>query len=245
MADDTKLVTLAEAFVRDQAKDCEPGHDFWHAFRVRAHALEIQRTAGGNRLLVELTALLHDISDYKFNGGNAALGPELAHRFLVRAGASHTLADDVAHAIFALGYEGPQQTNSDLSLEQAVVRDADRLDALGAIGVARAFTFGGHCQRALFDPDVLPELSMTREQYRSNAGPTINHFFEKLLLLKERMLTQAGRELAEERHAVLAAFVQQFLNECFACLPHAAWQNWLAQNASRFHGSERADGRRT
>lgn len=209
------IIRDTAAHVRRRLHGAEPGHDWWHTYRVWSHAKRLQEREGGDRELIELAALLHDIDDYKFRDGDVQVGPEAAARWLSSRGYPADRAAEVARIIGAMHFEGPAGEEVAESLEHAVVQDADRLDALGAIGVARAFSFGGHFGREMLDPEVLPDLAMTASEYRGSRGSTINHCFEKLLLLQERMLTETGRELAARRHRFVVRFVREFLEEFF------------------------------
>jgi uncharacterized protein len=202
--------------VKQQLRDAEPGHDWWHTFRVWNHAKLLQEREGGDREIIELAALLHDLGDYKFHGGDVEVGPRTAMQWLVSRGYPEERAGAVAKIIAAINFEGPAGEKVAQSIEHAVVQDADRLDALGAIGIARAFSFGGRFGREMLDPEILPNFSMRTEEYRNSKSPTLNHFFEKLLLLQDRMLTETGRVLASKSHSFMVRFLTQFFEEFFA-----------------------------
>ena len=206
-------ITRTEAYVREKLPIDATGHDWHHVFRVRRNALAIGRTESVDLLVVELTALLHDIADHKFHGGDETAGPRTARQWLESLQAPEDLIEQVCQIIARLSFKGAAVAQEPLSLEGMVVQDADRLDALGAIGIARAFSYGGAKGRPLYDPAVPPEQHASFEAYKKGAGPTLNHFYEKLLLLKDRFNTAAGRRLAEERHDFLAEFVRRFLDE--------------------------------
>lgn len=207
------LIQRTEAFVREKLPIDATGHDWHHVFRVRRNALSIASAETVDRLVVELAALLHDIADHKFHGGDAAIGPRVARDWLQENGASSATVDHVVQIIERLSFKGAAVTQEPMSLEGQIVQDADRLDALGAIGIARAFAYGGHKGRPLYDPAIGSEQHATFAAYQSSAGPTLNHFYEKLLLLKDRMNTETGRRLAEERHAFLEEFLLRFYAE--------------------------------
>jgi uncharacterized protein len=190
------------------------GHDWWHIRRVWDNALRIGQQEGADLFVVQLAALLHDIADWKFHDGDDALGPRLAHQWLSGLGVQPATIDHVCEIIGHLSFKGSGVATPMHTLEGRVVQDADRLDAIGAIGIARAFAYGGHAGRAMYDPDVRPEQHASFEAYKKNNGPTINHFHEKLLLLKDRMNTPAARRLAQGRHEFMEAFLAQF---------HAEW----------------------
>ncbi|NDE04957.1 MAG: HD domain-containing protein, partial [Flavobacteriia bacterium] len=157
--------------------------------------------------------LLHDYSDHKYNGGDFEIGAQEVYQLLCNLGASEELARKVADIVSVVSYKGAGVHDQSTSLEGRIVRDADRLDAIGAIGIARAFSYGGSKQRALYDPNVAPTLHQTKEAYQKDNGHTINHFYEKLLLLKERMETPTAQNMAQVRHAFMETFLAQFMSE--------------------------------
>jgi uncharacterized protein len=209
------VVEQSAAHVRQLLADDSSGHDWWHIERVRQSALQIGRSEGADLFVVELAALLHDIADWKFHSGDDALGPQRADAWLCKLGVDRGTIDHVCEIIRRVSFKGAGVATPMNTLEGQVVQDADRLDAIGAVGIARAFAYGGHAGRAMYDPDVPPDPHASFEAYKKNSGPTINHFHEKLLLLKERMNTPAARKLAEERHAFMVRFLEQF---------HAEWK---------------------
>ncbi len=163
--------------------------------------------------MVELAALLHDIADSKFHGGDENIGPATARKFLTTLPADMAMIEHVVNIVAHISFKGGNQEKSFYSAELAVVQDADRLDAIGAIGVARAFHYGGYKNREIYDPAIAPNLDMTKEEYKNNQAPTINHFYEKLLLLKDRMNTATGKKLALQRHVFMENYLQQFYGE--------------------------------
>lgn len=189
------------------------GHDWPHIRRVRDLAVRFGKELGADLLVVELGALLHDIADWKFHGGDDAIGPERARNWLLLHGAPGKLADQVATIVKEISYKGAGVATPMSTLEGQIVQDADRLEALGAIGIARAFAYGGSKGRVMHDPDVPPMMHASFEAYKKNTGPTLNHFYEKLLLLKDRMNTEPARRLAQQRHDFMQQFVDQFLAE--------------------------------
>jgi uncharacterized protein len=189
------------------------GHDWFHVERVRCVALAIGREEGAELFVLELAALLHDLADWKFAGGDHDAGPRAARDWLTSLDVAPTLVDHICEIIAGLSFKGAGVATPMPTIEGRCVQDADRLDALGAIGIARAFAYGGHKGRPLYDPDVPPEPHQSFEAYKKNVGPTINHFYEKLLLLKDRMNTAAGQRLAAARHAFLEQFLDQFFAE--------------------------------
>jgi len=189
------------------------GHDWHHIHRVWKLARQIADAEGADREVAELGALLHDIADWKFHGGDEAVGPREAERVLVSEGAPRAIIDPVTEIVANVSFKGAGVSNAMRSLEGLCVQDADRLDAIGAIGIARCFAYGGHDGRSIHDPDVPPVAHQTATAYKAARGSSINHFHEKLLLLKDRMNTASGRALAEERHRFMEDFVRQFLKE--------------------------------
>ncbi|SNY28521.1 HD domain-containing protein [Paractinoplanes atraurantiacus] len=206
------VISAAEELVRERLGADATGHDWFHADRVRRTALRIAREEGADLFVVELTALLHDIADYKFSGSEEA-GPQLAQAWLIGKNVDAETAEAVAHIIRHLSYKGAGVADVPLSLEGQCVQDADRLDAIGAIGVGRAFAYGGWDKRLMHDPDVPPTMHADVAAYRAAKGTTVNHFYEKLLLLKDRINTKAGARIAEHRHQVLSDFLDEFLAE--------------------------------
>jgi uncharacterized protein len=211
--DDTEVVRQTTAHVRALLADEGSGHDWFHVERVRNVAMSIAREEGADAFVVELAALLHDVADWKFAGGDHDAGPRAAREWLSSLGVDPAAMDHVASIIAGLSFKGAGVETPMSTIEGKCVQDADRLDAIGAIGIARAFAYGGHKGRALYDPAMPPQPHASFEAYKKNAGPTINHFYEKLLLLKDRMNTATGKRLAAERHAFLEMFLEQFFAE--------------------------------
>lgn len=207
------LLAEVEDRVRAKFSDQEGSHDWFHIDRVRRTALYLQSQEGGGAELIELAALLHDYSDHKYNGGDFEAGAKEVQHLLLCLGAAPKLALQVAHIVNIVSYKGAKVADQSTSLEGQIVRDADRLDAIGAIGIARAFSYGGSRGRALYDPSVAPTLHDSKEAYAQDKGHTINHFYEKLLLLKDRMETPTAQRLAAERHAIMEQFIAQFKQE--------------------------------
>ncbi len=188
------------------------GHDWWHIYRVTETAKSIALKENANLYLVELAALLHDLGDHKlFKEENAQ--EVLISKLLNKYDCSQNLITKVLQIVKSVSFKGANVTTNPILLEGKIVQDADRLDAIGAIGIARAFAFGGHHNRLLYHPDEKAELHNDFESYKKSKGNTINHFYEKLLLLKDRMQTTTGKELAKERHLVLETFLTQFYKE--------------------------------
>lgn len=203
----------AAAFVKSRLQDAEGGHDWWHTYRVWKTACTLAEKEAVDNTVVQLAALLHDVADAKFHDGNEEIGPATAAAFLEKEKVPTAIAQHVVHIIRYMSYKNSLEAASFTSREMQVVQDADRLDAIGAIGIARAFSYGGFKKRLLYDPTVPPNLHMTKEEYKNSTAPTINHFYEKLLLLKDTLHTEAGRQMAAARHAFMEAYLQQFYNE--------------------------------
>jgi uncharacterized protein len=210
-----ELVRRCEEYVRAQMGDEPTGHDWWHAVRVRNLAVRIAGDEGLSRAeieLAEITGLLHDLEDEKFSGSETA-GPAAAAAFLRTQGCDEEFADAVADIISKISFHGARVEDKEMSLVGQCVRDADRLDAMGDIGIARAFAYGGHFNRAIHDPDMTLNLATSKDSYRNTKGTTINHFYEKLLLLRDRMTTTTGRRIAEGRHQAMVDFLDRFDSE--------------------------------
>jgi uncharacterized protein len=208
-----RVLQRAEDFVKKQLAGAEGGHDWWHVVRVRNTARTLAQQEVVDAYTTELAALLHDVADAKFYGGNEEKGPQLAGVFLESQQVTPEIREHVINIIRHMSFKNSLEQQRFWSPEMAVVQDADRLDAIGAIGIARAFNFGGFKNRPLYDPSVEPRLQMTKEEYKSSEAPTINHFYEKLLLLKDKMNTSAGRIMANERHGFMVRFLDQFFKE--------------------------------
>ena len=210
---DSVLIENTIAFVQQSLKHAEGGHDWWHIHRVYFNAKRISSSEDVDTLVVELAALLHDISDSKFNGGNETLGSEIAADFLKSQGLTAHRIEHVVQIINHISFKGGKEQRLFYSKELGVVQDADRLDAIGAIGIARCFNYGGFKGSEIYNPLIPPNLNMSKEEYKKGGQPSINHFYEKLLLLKDLMNTETGRTLAEQRHAFMEQYLQQFFEE--------------------------------
>jgi uncharacterized protein len=207
------LIERTEAFVRERLDAGDVGHDWQHVDRVRRTAVMLGAAEGADLIVVELAALLHDVADWKFHDGDEFAGSRAATHWLRSQLAAPELVTLVAQIIDEVSFKGAGVQTQPTTLEGQVVQDADRLDAIGAIGIARAFAYGGHKKRALYDPLIPPTPHDSFEAYRQGTGPTINHFHEKLLLLKDRMNTATARQIAASRHRFMEAFLQQFARE--------------------------------
>lgn len=201
-------------FVRTTLQNAEGGHDWWHIHRVHTNAKLIAATENCDLLTVELAALLHDIADSKFHNGDEEIGPATAGNFLHSINLDEHIIVHVQQIIRHISFKSGFDNLSFQSPELSIVQDADRLDAIGAIGVARAFSYGGFKGREIYNPEIEPNLNMSKEEYKNTTAPSINHFYEKLLLLKNKMNTTTGKKLAEQRHAFMEAYLQQFFMEC-------------------------------
>ncbi|MBB2151028.1 HD domain-containing protein [Pedobacter gandavensis] len=201
------------AFVKKTLAGAEAGHDWFHIERVYKNALHINLTEKGDELLVALAALLHDIADPKFNNGDEEIGPKIAGDFLSTLGLDPGQIHHVQQIIRNLSYKASLGTVTFKSKELDIVQDADRLDAIGAIGIARAFTYGGYKNRVLYDPEIAPNLNMSKEEYKTATTPTLNHFYEKLLKLKDLMKTNTGKEIAAQRHDFMLVYLDHFYKE--------------------------------
>ena len=208
-----QLIADTENFVKQTLANAEGGHDWWHVYRVWQLAKNIAKTEKVNHLVVELAALLHDIADAKFHDGDESVGPRIARNFLQNKGVDDATCEHVENIIANISFGGGNEVKNFSSVELNVVQDADRLDAMGAIGIARTFNYGGYKNRELYNPSIKPNLHMSKAEYRNSTAPTINHFYEKLLLLKDRMTTDTGKQLAEKRHLFMMSFLEEFYAE--------------------------------
>ena len=212
--DKTEIIKKTIDFVKRTLSEAEGGHDWWHIYRVWKTAKKIAvQEEGVDLFVVELSALLHDIADSKFHDGDETIGPHMAHEFLKSLKVEAAIIEHVVQIIGNISFKGGKETQVFTSPELDVVQDADRLDAIGAIGIARAFNYGGHKNREIYNPGIKPDLHMDKETYKKGYTPTINHFYEKLLLLKDRMNTSAGKQLAERRHQFMLGFLEEFYLE--------------------------------
>ena len=209
----SKLIDQTVDFVKKTLQNAEAGHDWWHVQRVWNNAKLIGQTETADMLVVELAALLHDIADSKFHNGNEELGPQIAGEFLRGLQIEESTVIHVQQIIRNLSFKTSFEAVIFHSIELNIVQDADRLDAIGAIGIARAFTYGGFKNREIYNPEISPALHISKEEYKNSTAPTINHFYEKLLLLKDKMNTETAKNLAEQRHMFMLNYLDQFKNE--------------------------------
>jgi uncharacterized protein len=207
------LIDRTAKHVKNVLSGDSTGHDWWHVCQVWKMAQRIGKAENADLLVVELAALLHDIADWKLHDGNLSVGPRIAKEWLDSLGLAPSIVDHVCRIIAGISFKGAAVEQPPLSLEGKVVQDADRLNAMGAIGIARAFAYGGAKGQAIYDPAVQPSEHRTAEAYLKSGGHTINHFYEKLLLLKDRMNTATGRDLAEDRHRFMEDYLRRFYEE--------------------------------
>ena len=208
-----EIIDKTKSFVKNELEKAEGGHDWFHILRVYNNALLISKNEDVDLFIVALGALLHDIADSKFHNGDETVGPKVARKFLFENNVDSKVIEHVVNIIKHISFKGGNEAQIFSSSELDVVQDADRLDALGAIGIARTFNYGGFKNRKLFDPSIKVNLDMTKEEYKASTAPTINHFYEKLLLLKDRMNTKTGKKIAQERHKYMEQFLDQFYAE--------------------------------
>ncbi|TCP54527.1 uncharacterized protein EV586_104146 [Tumebacillus sp. BK434] len=209
--DQANIIAAAEQFVKDELGGDSSGHDYWHIYRVWQTAKKIGVEEGADLLVVELAALLHDIADEKLVASEAE-GLAKVRSWLVEQGVAEATVEHVMEIISTMSFKGGGKTGM-RTLEGAVVQDADRLDAIGAVGIARVFAYSGAKGQLSHDPHLPPRTDMTAEEYRKGKSTAINHFYEKLLKLKDLMNTAYGKQMAEGRHAVMEAFLEQFYAE--------------------------------
>ncbi|AIY12804.1 HD domain-containing protein [Cellulophaga baltica] len=212
----TTIVEETIAFIKETLQGAEGGHDWFHIQRVFRNSLLIAKDEKDiDILVVSLGALLHDIADAKFHGGDETIGPKLAKEFLDSLGVDKAITKHVVQIIDNISFKKTLEKGGVKfsSKELDIIQDADRLDAIGAIGIARTFNYGGFKNREIYNPDIPPNLHMTKEEYKKSSAPTINHFYEKLLLLKDKMNTKNGKILAEQRHQFMLDYLEQFSHE--------------------------------
>ena len=213
---DQEIIDQTMGFVQETLKGAEGGHDWFHTQRVFLNSKHIAKGEGIDDLVVSLGALLHDIADAKFHDGDESVGPKLAKDFLDSIKVEPEVITHVVNIIKHISFKNSLSNDGMAKFDSKalqIVQDADRLDAIGAIGIARAFNYGGFKNRALYNPDISPNLNLTKEEYKKSATPTINHFYEKLLLLKDKMNTPTGKKMAEERHEYMLNFLDRFYQE--------------------------------
>ena len=209
----SQLIEKTKSFVKATLANAEGGHDWFHTLRVYNNAILISKDEKVDEFIVALGALLHDIADSKFEDGDETVGPKIAREFLFKHNVDSLVIEHVINIIENISFKGGNEAQQFKSGELDVIQDADRLDAIGAVGIARCFNYGGFKNRALYNPEIEPNLNMSKEEYKKSTSPTINHFYEKLLLLKDRMNTKTGKQLAENRHQFMEDYLNQFYAE--------------------------------
>ncbi|MPS72215.1 MAG: HD domain-containing protein [Chryseobacterium sp.] len=208
-----ELINKTIELVKQKLEGTESGHDWFHIERVWKLSLRIQEKEGGDKLIIELAALLHDIADPKFHNGDETLASKIINDFLTEQNVDSETIQNVVFIIENMSFKNRNDAPANLPLELKIVQDADRLDAIGAIGIARTFNFGGYKNNLMYHPDIEPKLNQTKEEYKKSNGTTINHFYEKLLLLKDLLNTKTAKEIAEHRHRFMLQFLDEFYKE--------------------------------
>lgn len=208
-----EIISNTKIFVQETLKDAEGGHDWFHILRVYNNARHILSKETADTFIVELASLLHDIADSKFHKGNEEIGPQKAKAFLETQAVDPEVINHVVSIIENISYKGGHKSSDFHSIELDIVQDADRLDAIGAIGIARTFNFGGFKNNPLYDPEIPANPNQSKKEYKKSRSPTINHFYEKLLLLKDKMNTETAREIATQRHEFMQTYLNQFYKE--------------------------------
>ena len=206
-------ITLTINFVKEKLEGAEAGHDWFHIERVWKLSKKIAEKEGGNLEVIELSALLHDIADPKFHNGDETLALKISQNFLEEIHVNAELIEQVLFVIKNISFKNRAEAPENPPLELQIVQDADRLDAIGAIGIARTFNFGGFKNNLMYHPEIKPNLGMNKEEYKKSNGTTINHFYEKLLLLKDLMNTETAKKIASERHGFMLQFLDEFYKE--------------------------------
>ncbi len=208
-----QIIIQTTEYIKTRLMGEGSGHDWWHVYRVWKNAIHIGKQESVDLFVVELAALLHDVADWKFHDGNDEIGPQVAKEWLETLSVDEKVISHVCQIIKDISFKGAGVLTAMKTTEGMVVQDADRLDALGAIGIARTFAYGGSKNREMYNPEINPEMHASFEQYKKSQGTSINHFYEKLLLLKELMNTATAKQIAEKRHAVMEDYLQQFFSE--------------------------------
>jgi uncharacterized protein len=206
------IIQKTADYIKKEFSHDSSGHDWWHIYRVWKNAISINEIEKGDSFIVQLAALLHDLDDWKFNESEDDT-PLRARLWLESCSVEISITDKVCEIIKHISYKGAHVENKMNSLEGFIVQDADRLDAIGAIGIARAFAYGGYKNRMLYDPESKPTMHKSFEEYKTSQSDTINHFYEKLLLLKDKMNTETAKRITEQRHEVMVKFLDDFMKE--------------------------------
>jgi len=208
-----QIIKKTAEYVRKNLEGECTGHDWWHVYRVVKNAIHISKQEKVDLFVVQLAALLHDIADWKFHKGDDSVAPRLAREWLEKMNVKEDIISHVCNIIKNVSFKGAGVKSQMKTKEGMVVQDADRLDAMGAIGIARAFAYGGYKRREIYNPNIKPKKHKTFEEYRSNVGTTVNHFYEKLLLLKDLMNTRTAKKIAEKRHEFMKRYLDRFSEE--------------------------------
>lgn len=208
-----ELINKTIDLVKEKLEGTESGHDWFHIERVWKLSRKIQEKEGGDGLIIELAALLHDIADPKFHNGDETIASKIVNEFLTGQNVDSEIIEKVIFIIENMSFKNRNDAPKNLTLELKIVQDADRLDAIGAIGIARTFNFGGYKNNLMYHPDIKPKLHQSKEEYKKSNGTTINHFYEKLLLLKDLLNTETAKEIAEHRHQFMLQFLDEFYKE--------------------------------
>jgi len=207
------IIEKTKGFVKEKLNGEGTGHDYFHIERVLHTSRYIANKEGGDLFVVSLAALLHDISDHKFNHGDSNIGGNIAKEWLIRCEVQEELINHVSLIVKTISFKGGTNTIKQETLEGRIVQDADRIDAMGAIGIARTFAYGGYKNREIYNPEIKPKIYENYEVYQKSNQHTINHFYEKLLLLKDLMNTDTGKEIALKRHQFMESYLKQFYEE--------------------------------
>jgi uncharacterized protein len=207
------IIDKTKEFVKNKLGGEGTGHDWWHILRVYKTSVYIGKKENADMFVVELAALLHDIADWKFNNGNSDIGPKISSDWLKSLGVDEPIIHKITNIIRTISFKGGTTNANQETIEGKIVQDADRLDAIGAIGIARAFAYGGHKERELYNPNIKPQKYDDFQQYKNSVDTTVNHFYEKLLLLKDLMNTKSGKSMAKERHTFMEDYLDKFYKE--------------------------------
>jgi uncharacterized protein len=208
-----EIIKKTKRFAMKKLSEDKSGHDWWHTYRVWGMGKKIANIERADVFIVELICLLHDIADYKLNKGNETIGTEISKNWLKNLGLDEKIINLVTNAISKISFKGKNLENKSLSIEEKCAQDADRLDAIGAIGIARCFTFGGFNGNSIHNPNIIPRENISEEEYKKLNTTSINHFYEKLLILKDYINTETAKKIAEERHLVMLDFLEKFFKE--------------------------------
>ncbi len=209
-----QIIHKTKNYVEKQFSGEGTGHDWWHMYRVWKLAKHIaSQEPKADMFIIEIGALLHDIADWKFNDSDMEAGPKAARKWLKSLNVNEDVIHSVEDIIRNVSFKGAQVKQTMKSLEGQIVSDADKLDAIGAIGIARTFAYGGAHDTPIYDPNIKPVEHKTFEEYKNSKLHTINHFYEKLLLLKDKLYTETAKEIAKHRHEYMQQYLDEFYKE--------------------------------